>query len=143
MNVAHILASKGRDVISAMPDHTLQDAARLMAERGIGALVVCNREKQIAGILSERDIMRAIARNGPGALDDRVSSHMTTKVRTCGEGTTIQALMEEMTLGRFRHIPVVQDGALCGMISIGDLIKNRLVEMEREQEDLKNYIATA
>lgn len=143
MNVAHILAQKGRDVVCVTPDHTLQEVAVIMSEKGIGAVVVCNRDNAIVGILSERDIMRTIARSGASALVDRTASHMTHDVVTCGEQTKIQVLMERMTKGRFRHMPVVADGKLVGMISIGDLIKNRIAEVEDEQEALKQYIASA
>lgn len=143
MNVAHIISVKGRDVVTVSPDHTLQEVAGLMSDKGIGAVVVLNRDNQIVGILSERDIMRTIAQQGGKALGDRVASHMTHEVITCHENTTIQVLMERMTQGRFRHMPVVENGHLCGIISIGDLIKHRLGEVEQEQEALKNYIATA
>ncbi len=143
MNVAHILSHKGRDVVTVRPDHTLLEVAKIMSGKGIGAVVVLNREEVVSGILSERDIMRTIASAGPHALEDRVSSHMTRDVVTCGDATTIQDLMERMTAGRFRHMPVVVDGKLAGMISIGDLVKNRLAEVEGEQEELKKYIASA
>lgn len=143
MNVAHILAQKGRDVVTVQPEHTLHDVAVLMSDKGIGAVVVCSKAGDIVGILSERDIMRTIAASGAKALEDRVSSHMTTNVISCSENTTIQVLMERMTDGRFRHMPVVVDGKLSGMISIGDLIKNRITEVEIEQEELKKYIASA
>ena len=143
MNVAHILSHKGRDVVTVRPDASLQDVANLMSEKGIGAVVVLGREGDVTGILSERDIMRTIAAQGAHALEDRVSSHMTRDVVTCGENATIQDLMERMTAGRFRHMPVVSNGALSGMISIGDLVKNRIAEVESEQEELKKYIASA
>ncbi len=143
MNVEHILSGKGREVTCARPDNTLHEVAKMMSEKGIGAIVVSSGEGLITGIISERDIMRTIAAFGARALDDRVSSHMTTNVITCKEHTTIQQLMEQMTRGRFRHMPVVENNRLCGMISIGDLVKNRLAEMEAEQDDLKRYIATA
>lgn len=143
MNVEHILSHKGREVVCARPDHSLQEVAKMMSEKGIGAIVVSSSDGAIAGIISERDIMRTIAESGARALEDRVSSHMTKSVITCQERTTIQELMEQMTRGRFRHMPVVENGRLCGMVSIGDLIKNRLAEVEAEQEELKKYIATA
>jgi CBS domain-containing protein len=143
MNVAHMLSHKGRDVVTVRLDATLQDVANLMSEKGIGAVVVLGRDGDISGILSERDIMRTIAAGGALALEDRVSSHMTRDVVTCGETATIQELMERMTAGRFRHMPVVSNGELAGMISIGDLVKNRIAEVESEQEELKKYIASA
>ena len=143
MNVADILSIKGRDVVSVLPNDSLNDVAIKMSDKGIGAVVVCNRENELVGIISERDIMRTIAAKGARALDDRAASHMTHDVITCREQTTIQTLMETMTKGRFRHMPVVEDGRVCGIVSIGDLIKHRLYEVEQEQEALKNYIATA
>lgn len=143
MNVAHILSQKGRDVVTVSPDFSLHDVCQLMSEKGIGAVVVCARDGDVVGILSERDIMRTIAASGARALEERVSSHMTSTVVTCREDTTIQSVMERMTEGRFRHVPVVREGRLAGIISIGDLIKNRLAEAESEQDELKRYIATA
>ncbi len=143
MNVAHILSQKGRDVVTVSPDFSLHDVCQLMSEKGIGAVVVCARDGELVGILSERDIMRTIAASGARALEERVSSHMTSTVVTCREDTTIQSVMERMTEGRFRHVPVVREGRLAGIISIGDLIKNRLAEVESEQDELKRYIATA
>ena len=143
MTVRHILSQKGRDVVTVKPDSTLQEVAVLMSDKGIGAVVVCGRDGDIAGILSERDIMRTIATNGGDALKERVSSHMSTQVISCEEGTTVQVIMEKMTAGRFRHMPVVTDGQLVGMISIGDLVKKRIMDVESEQEELKKYIASA
>ncbi|MCC2098642.1 MAG: CBS domain-containing protein [Hyphomicrobiales bacterium] len=143
MNVAHILSQKGRDVVTVLPDFSLEEVCKLMSDKGIGAVVVCSRDADVVGILSERDIMRTLAAKGARALDDRVSSHMTSTVVTCREDTTIQNVMERMTERRFRHMPVVDDGRLVGIISIGDLIKNRLAEVESEQDDLRRYIATA
>ena len=143
MNVAHILSQKGRDVVTVLPDFSLEEVCKLMSDKGIGAVVVCSRDADVVGILSERDIMRTLAAKGARALDDRISSHMTSTVVTCREDTTIQNVMERMTERRFRHMPVVDDGRLVGIISIGDLIKNRLAEVESEQDDLRRYIATA
>ena len=99
MNVAHILAQKGRDVVTVQPEHTLQNVAVLMSDKGIGAVVVCSKAGDIVGILSERDIMRTIAASGAKALEDRVSSHMTTNVISCSENTTIQVLIPSQSSG--------------------------------------------
>ncbi len=143
MSVAHILSVKGSSVVTTAPGKTLQETAQVMAANGIGAILVCNANGELAGILSERDIMRAIAEKGASALDDRVSSHMTTKVITTDPGSTVVNVMQRMTAGRFRHMPVLHDGKLTGVVSIGDLIKYRLSELEDEQQALKEYIATA
>lgn len=143
MPIAQILARKGDSVITARTGHTLHEVVQLMSEKGIGAVVVCSSSGELVGILSERDIMRAIAREGARVLEDRVSTHMTKDVVTCTHQDSIQSLMERMTQGRFRHMPVLEDGQLIGMISIGDLIKNRLSEIESEREALREYISTA
>jgi CBS domain-containing protein len=143
MAVASILAQKGRDVLTASPDKTLQDVATVLAERKIGAIVVTDSDGKVLGMLSERDIVRAMARQGAGALDDPVSRHMTEKVVTTTEDATIPDTMELMTSGRFRHLPVISNGRLCGLISIGDIVKWRLAEIESEHQALREYIATA
>ena len=143
MSVAHILSVKGTDVITTTPDKSLHETAQTMARHGIGAIVVCGSTGEIAGILSERDIMRAIAEHGANALEQRVSSHMTKKVMTAEKISTAISVMQRMTAGRFRHMPVLHDGELAGLVSIGDLIKHRLAELEDEQQALKEYIATA
>ena len=143
MSVAQILSGKGNNVITTTPDRTLHETAQTMARHGIGAIIVCNAANEIAGILSERDIMRAISVHGADALEQRVSSHMTAKVVTAEPVSTVHSVMQRMTAGRFRHMPVVQGGKLAGVVSIGDLIKHRLSELEEEQQALKEYIATA
>ncbi len=143
MNVEHILREKGRDVATIEPDRTLRDAARLLTERRIGALVVTSPDHKSLGILSERDIVRAVAREGAAALDHRISQHMTATVVTCTSRSAINELMEIMTARKFRHVPVVEDGRLCGIVSIGDIVKYRLAEIEDEQRALREYIATA
>ncbi len=143
MTVKAILDSKGRNVVTISPDKSLAEAASLLAERGIGAVVVTREEGLIAGILSERDIVRALGRNGAGALDQPVSEVMTAKVQRCKEAHTVNEVMQIMTAGRFRHLPVEQNGRIAGIISIGDVVKKRIEEAEREAEEIRTYIATA
>ncbi|MCO6392000.1 CBS domain-containing protein [Aliihoeflea aestuarii] len=143
MTVKAILDAKGRDVMTVSPDITLAEAARLLGEKRIGAVVVTADGQKIAGILSERDIVRQIGINGAAALEERVSSAMTAKVRTCQDGHTVNQVMEIMTQSRFRHLPVERDGKLAGIISIGDVVKRRIEDVEREAEEIKQYIATA
>jgi CBS domain-containing protein len=143
MTVRSILDAKGRDVMTVRPDNTLSEAAGLLAEHRIGALVVTRGDDRIAGILSERDIVRIIGERGASALDQPVSSAMTSNVKICRESNTAMELMEVMTKGRFRHLPVEKDGRLDGIISIGDVVKQRIEEVVREAEEIKSYIATA
>jgi CBS domain-containing protein len=143
MNVEHILRSKGRTVVSIESNRTLGEAARLLSERKIGAILVGDAFRPVLGILSERDIVRAVAARGAAALDEPVSSVMTEKVVTCTGASAIQEVMEMMTDGKFRHVPVVEGGKLVGIISIGDVVKNRLAEMEAESQAMREYIATA
>mgnify|MGYP001768531649 CR=1 FL=1 len=143
MTVARILASKGSDVVTSQPHRTLAEIADTLASKGIGAIVITDAQGGVLGIISERDVVRVIARNGVGALQEAVSRFMTPKVVTTDETRTVQSMMEVMTQGRFRHLPVIRDGRLCGLVSIGDVVKHRLAEMEHEQEALKNYIASA
>ena len=143
MTVKSILDSKGRDVVTIAPDATLGDAARLLGSNRIGAVVVTYGDGRIAGILSERDIVRTIGASGAEALLTTVDQAMTAKVRTCSEAGTINEVMETMTRGRFRHLPVEKDGRLAGIISIGDVVKRRIEEVEHEAEQIREYIATA
>ena len=144
MTVKAILSRKGNDVITIEPTVTLSAAVNILAEHRIGALVVvAGADKQVAGILSERDIVRALAQRGPGALEEAVGQVMTRKVVTCTESDTVAALMERMTQGKFRHLPVVERGKLVGLVSIGDVVKHRLGEMEHESNALREYILTA
>ncbi|PYE86334.1 CBS domain-containing protein [Phyllobacterium leguminum] len=143
MTVRSILENKGRNVVSVLPDATLIEAVAVLALHRIGALVVCDGDKAIQGILSERDIVRAVAGEGAHALDRRVSEFMTSKVQVCHESHTINEVMEIMTTNRFRHLPVERDGRLDGIVSIGDVVKKRIEEAEREAAEIKAYIATA
>jgi CBS domain-containing protein len=143
MTVKAILSRKGNDVITIEPTVTLSDAVKILADRRIGAVVVVGADRQVAGILSERDIVRAVAQRGPGALQDAVEQVMTRRVVTCSESDTVAAIMERMTQGKFRHLPVVERGKLAGLVSIGDIVKHRLEEMEHESNALREYILTA
>lgn len=141
MTVAAILNQKGRDVYTETGDRTLRQICTTLGERGIGAIIIAGSKAKIEGIISERDVVRALARRGDGVLDRPVAEFMTKKVVTCTENDTVNGVMEKMTAGRFRHVPVVKDGALCGLISIGDVVKFRIAQIEREAEEMRNYIA--
>jgi len=143
MTVARILKEKGRDVLTTQPHHTIKQAAELLAAKGVGALVVSDAAASVLGILSERDVLRAIGTQGAGALEDPVSRHMTARVTTIGEDATIDEVMETMTNGRFRHLPVVEDGRVVGIVSIGDIVKRHVDALQGEREALREYIATA
>jgi CBS domain-containing protein len=143
MTVALILGGKGREVVTTQPHRTLSEVAAVLAEKGIGAIVVSDASRAVLGILSERDIVRAIARGGAAALGEPVSRHMTAKVTTATEDMSVNDVMELMTHGRFRHVPVVTDGKLIGLVSIGDVVKHHINEIETEHRALREYIATA
>lgn len=143
MTVKAILDAKGHDVMTIGPDSTLADATKLLSKHRIGALVVTKGDNRIAGILSERDIVRIVGEKGASALAQPVSAAMTSSVKICHENNTAMELMEIMTQGRFRHLPVEMAGKLDGIISIGDVVKLRIEEVLREAEDIKSYIATA
>jgi CBS domain-containing protein len=142
MNVAGILKVKGSDIVTARADHTLLETAQTLAAHRIGALVVTEGDGRVSGIISERDIIRAIAENGAQALKSPVKSFMTANVVTCVPEDTVADLMNEMTQGRFRHLPVVEDGRLTGIVSIGDVVKQRIAETELEVEAMRGYIAS-
>ena len=143
MTVKAILSRKGNDVLTIDPNATLAAAIKLLADRRIGAVVITGADRQVIGILSERDIVRAFAASGPAALDEQVGQVMTRKVMTCDDAETVSSLMERMTQGKFRHLPVVEHGRLAGIVSIGDVVKHRLEEMEKESSALREYILTA
>ncbi|MEO3999147.1 CBS domain-containing protein [Mesorhizobium sp. CAU 1732] len=143
MTVKSILEEKGHDVVTLNPEATIGAAATLLGERRIGAVVITDGDNRIIGILSERDIVRAVGATGVAALDARVADVMTAKVTTCRETHTVNGVMELMTRGRFRHLPVEKNGQLDGIISIGDVVKRRIEEVEREAEQIREYIATA
>ncbi|PJI43158.1 MAG: inosine-5-monophosphate dehydrogenase [Rhizobium sp.] len=140
-SVRSILEVKGRDVVTIGPNVTLAEAARTLDEHKIGAVVVVGMENRIVGIFTERDLVRSIARSGAGGLDQPVSAMMTTNVYRCNEASTVNELMEVMSSRRFRHVPVEENGRLCGIISIGDVVKSRIREVETEAEQIKAYIA--
>ena len=143
MNVQEILSVKGKDVVTIEPNANLAMAANLLADRRIGAVVVTGPAGRIVGILSERDIVHVLAARGVTALEAKTSEAMTRKVTTCSPSDTISSIMERMTAGKFRHVPVLEQNRLAGIISIGDVVKHRLKEMEHEQAALRDYIQTA
>ena len=143
MTVARILASKGREVATTQTDRTLAEVAAVLSQKKIGAVVVTDTNGGVLGILSERDIVRAVAKMGSTCLTDTVANHMTAKVVTTGEEQTVQQTMEKMSQGRFRHLPVIKEGRLVGLVSIGDVVQNRLKEMEKESQALREYITGA
>lgn len=143
MTVKSILSLKGSAVTTASPDRTLQEIADTLAGQKIGAIVITGEDGGILGIVSERDVVRAVASKGPAALQDPVRAHMTANVVTTALDQTIATVMEQMTRGRFRHLPVVSGGKLAGILSIGDIVKHRLEEMEKEHSALREYIASA
>lgn len=140
MNVYSILRQKGRAVTTASPAATLLDVAARLAAKRIGAIVVVGSGGEVAGIISERDIIRALSEAGPDCLTRPVSETMTRRVVTCQETDTLDELMAMMTARRFRHLPVVTDGALVGIISIGDVVKHHVAEVEMEATAMRDYI---
>ena len=143
MNVATILKAKGADVATVSSDTKVFAVAGTMKDRVIGALVVTGDEAQLLGIISERDIVHGLVERGRDLVDARVGDLMTVDVLTCAPEDRITKLMAQMTERRIRHLPVVEDGALCGIVSIGDVVKNRLDEIEAEASALREYVATA
>ena len=142
MTVAAILNDKGRDVVTAKAGDPLTDICAVLAERRIGAVVVTDPDGGVKGIVSERDVVRAIAREGAAALPKPVSSVMTRAVVSCAEEETVAELMSKMTEGKFRHLPVIRGGRLVGIVSIGDVVKRRIAEAEFEARAMRDYIAT-
>ena len=142
MRVSGVLKSKGSRVVTTRPDATVGEVARTLKAERIGAIVVADESGAAVGILSERDIVRALPEHGAGLLDKPVGELMTREVVTCTPEDDLDHIRREMTGGRFRHVPVVEDGALVGIVSIGDVVKNRLEELESEREQLREYIAS-
>lgn len=140
MNVAAILKAKGRAVVTARPDATLQDIATKLGQKNIGAVVIIGANGHIDGIISERDLIKSIAQRGPACLDEPVSRYMTRSVVMCDESDTLEQLMATMTTGRFRHVPVQEGNALVGIVSIGDVVKHHIAEVEMEASALRGYI---
>jgi len=144
MQVRHILQGKGHDIIAVASSATLQEVARILSDKKIGALVVKEKNGALAGIISERDLVRAVAEKGPGALGETVDNHMTKAPQTCAQSDSVETIMEVMTVGRFRHVPVLDEAdRLCGMVSIGDVVKIRIAETVREAAVLRDYISAA
>ncbi len=143
MTVKTILDTKGSNVLSIEPTATLEAAVAMLAKHRVGALLVLGPDRRVIGILSERDIVRALAERGAGALNEPLAQSMTRKVVTCSQSDTVGALMERMTTGKFRHLPVIEQDQLVGIVSIGDVVKQRLHEMEHEAAALRDYIQTA
>lgn len=141
MTVASILNEKGREVTTEQPATSLREICAILCTRGIGAIVITDDNDRIVGIISERDVVRAVSKDGVEALDKPVSAYMTKNVETCDGQETVNSVMARMTGGRFRHVPVVQGGKLAGLVSIGDVVKHRIAQIEREAEDMRNYIA--
>lgn len=143
MTVKTILTHKGSEVLTIEPTATLKAAIEMLAAHRIGALVVLGPDQRIIGIVSERDVVRALAEQGAAALSEPLAKVMTRKVVTCGQAETIASIMERMTSGKFRHVPVVEQDRMMGIVSIGDVVKHRLTEMERESAALRDYIQSA
>lgn len=143
MNVEAILRTKGRQVATIAPDAAIEEAVRLLGTRSIGALVVSTDGAAVDGIISERDVVRGLVDHGGRLLSMRVSELMTRRVITCTPADTIDQLMSRMTERRIRHIPVLDDGHLCGIVSIGDVVKNRIEEVEYEATSLRSFIVGA
>jgi CBS domain-containing protein len=142
MNIAQILKSKGRAVATARPDCALAEIIARLAQKKIGAIVVVGDNGEVVGILSERDVIRRLAERGEAALKEPASQSMTAAVTSCQESSTLDELMELMTQGRFRHVPVIEDGALVGIVSIGDIVKHHIAEVEMEVTAMRDYFAT-
>jgi CBS domain-containing protein len=143
MNVAQMLKEKGRDVLTAAPHYPLRQTVQMLSQRRVGAVVVADAAGVVLGILSERDIVRAIALQGDDALGEPTSKYMTAHPTTVGEDADIDELMQLMTQGRFRHLPVVEGGRLVGIVSIGDVVKHHVDALNRERDSLREYIASA
>jgi CBS domain-containing protein len=141
MNVSQILNQKGRSVVTERSDTSIAGVVSVLAAKRIGALLVTNPDGQLAGIVSERDVMWAIASEGPECLEHPVSSIMTRDVITCTPSSSLNEVMEMMTVGRFRHVPVMEGGRLAGIVSIGDVVKRHIAEVEMEASALKSYVA--
>lgn len=141
MNVAAILKVKGSEVVAIDPAATLGEVTTLLCERRIGAILVM-QDRKVLGIVSERDVIKMIARVGALALTMPARDAMTSRIVTCGLNDSIDELMDSMTAGRFRHLPVIEDGELVGLVSIGDVVKHRIAETVMETEALRLYIAS-
>lgn len=143
MFVRQILGSKGDNIVSIGPTARVMDVAALMRKKRVGAVLVLNEDKRLLGIVSERDVAHGLAKHGTALLDMTADRIMTREVVTCSPDDGIAVLMREMTRGRFRHLPVVDEGKMVGVVSIGDIVKYRLEELESESTLLQDYIAGA
>ncbi|GAA3248395.1 CBS domain-containing protein [Pseudonocardia petroleophila] len=141
MRIADVLRNKGTEVVTVAPAASVAELLGLLAERNVGALPVVEDDR-LVGIVSERDVVRRLHAGGAAVLESRVAEIMTTTVTTCSPDDDAAALAGVMTTGRFRHLPVVVDGALAGIVSIGDLVKTRIDMLEAEREQLQSYIAS-
>lgn len=142
MIIGQILKTKARGVATAQPSDSVEEIARRLASRKIGAIVIVGDGGRVAGIISERDIIRLISMHGASALTLPASAGMTADVQTCTRNNSLDDIMEVMTRGRFRHCPVVEDGELIGIISIGDVVKHHTAEVELEVTAMRGYLAT-
>jgi CBS domain-containing protein len=140
--VARILKEKGRFVATSDKAESLNDVIRQLATKKIGALVIVDQGVSVCGIISERDIVRVLASHPPAVLNEPVEKYMTTPVYTCSEASTMDDVMQQMTAHRFRHMPVVENGRLAGIISLGDVVKQRIADAEFEALSMRQYIAT-
>jgi CBS domain-containing protein len=143
MVIAGILKNKGGNVLSVTPDATVAEVVQILASRRVGAVLVVDTDNHLKGILSERDVVRSLAEHGAATLDLPASQLMTSDVHTATPQTSIAEAMEMMTDGRFRHVPVVQDDRLVGLVSIGDVVKAKIGEAEHEVDSLRAYVAGA
>ncbi|MBO6759047.1 MAG: CBS domain-containing protein [Roseibium sp.] len=143
MTVASILSTKGREVVSERGATLLSDVCKTLTQHKIGAIVITDDDGHIQGIISERDVVKAIGVSGASALMQPVSSVMTRSVETCTDKDSINVVMAKMTAGRFRHVPVVADGKVAGLISIGDVVKHKIAQVEMEAEQMRSYITMA
>ena len=141
MLIGEVLRRKGRDVATVAPEATISEVLELLARHGVGALVVSSDGSTVAGIISERDVVRALAADGRDVVARSAAQVMTREVVTCSETATIDQLMDEMTERRFRHVPVTEDGRLVGIVSIGDVVNARVRTLETETRQLTNYIS--
>lgn len=141
MLVQLILKSKaGAAVVTVAPDASVADAAALLSDKGIGTVVVSSDGQTAEGILSERDIVRELGTSGSGCLQEPVSAYMTTKLVTCSSQSNVEDVLKQMTEGRFRHMPVVEDGKMVGLVSLGDVVKAQLAEIAMEKDALEGMI---
>ncbi|EFL89219.1 CBS domain-containing protein [Ahrensia sp. R2A130] len=140
MTVAMMLDAKGHNTVTISQSETLADAATILADRRIGAILAVDENGKMTGILSERDIIKFLAKDGAAALEKQISACMTRNVVTCQRRDTIDAVRTMMGEGRFRHVPVMEDGELAGIISVSDVVKHRMAQVSREAEELKRYI---